>query len=261
MRILTTGVLSGFGRYIHETLGGIGWTRQFTVEDREEVQRKGTDIIIHCAFNSRQTVDSDHLYSYLMDNVFLTKELISIPHRKFMFISSVDVYPKMQGLRSEKEMIDLFSVKGLYGMTKLMSESIVREHCPNYLILRCSSLLGKYSGKNNLIRIMEDEPCGLTLSGDSRLNCVLYLDVSEVIRFAIKHDIEGIYNVTSSENIFLSEVASVLDKQVNFGSYYYDVGDIDNSKISSIFPIFRKTSKEVIVQFARLWLGGVKEWI
>ena len=253
MRILTTGILSGLGKHIYEKFGGLGWTRQLSTEDREEIKHKGVDVIIHCAFNSRQSVDSDSLYNYTADNVLLTEELVSLPHQKFIFISSVDVYPRREGLCSEDEVIDVNAVNGIYGITKLMSEAIVRQHCPDYLILRCVSLLGKYSRKNSLIRIIEDEPCTLTLSGDSRLNYILHSDVSDFIQFAIKNDVQGIYNVASTENVTLSAVSDMLDKQVNFGTYRYDVGNIDNSKISFIFPVFSRTSKEVINQFVREW--------
>jgi len=248
MRVLTTGILSGLGKHIYEKFGGLGWTRQISTEDCEGIKRKGVDVIIHCAFNSRQSVDSDSLYDYVADNLLLTEELVYIPHQKFIFISSVDVYPR-PGLRAENEVIDVNDASGIYGITKLMSEAIVRQHCSNHLILRCVALLGRYSRKNSLIRIIEDEPCALTLSGDSRFNYILHSDVSDFIRFAMKHDIRGIYNVSSSENVVLSAVADMLGKQVNFGAYPYDVGDIDNSKISSIFPVFKKTSKEVVTQF------------
>lgn len=249
MRILITGTLSGLGKHTHETLGGICWNRQLTGEDREEIKRNGVDCIIHCAFNSHQSVGSCSLYAYMSDNVLLTKELVSVPHQKFILISSVDVYPQMPGLRYENHVIDINAINGIYGITKLMSEAIVREHCPDYLILRCASLLGRDSRKNSLIRIIEDDPCTLTLSDDSRLNYVLHSDVSDFIQFAMKYDVRGIYNVASADNMVLSAVANILGKQVNFGSYRYDVGDIDNSKISSISPTFKKSSMKVITQF------------
>jgi len=257
VRILTTGTLSGLGKHLYETFGGLGWTRHPAGDGREEIGPNGVDVIIHCAFNSSQSVDSDCLYAYLGDNALLTDELVSIPHQKFIFISSVDVYPRRPGFRQENEVIDLNAVNGIYGITKLMSEAIVRQHCPNYLILRCVSLLGKYARKNSVIRIIEDEPCTLALSGDSRLNYVVHSDVSDFIRFAMGHDVQGIYNISSAENLVLSAVADRLGKEVCFGPYRYDVGDIDNSKVSSVFPAFRKTSMEVVAKFVRERSAGI----
>ena len=249
MRVLTTGAGSGLGRHIHEKFGGTGWTRQLTPVDREGIKREGVDLIVHCAFNPRHPVDSKSLYDYMADNVSLTEELASIPHNEFILLSSVDVYPKGPGLCSESEEIEADAVRGIYGVTKLMSEAIVRQRCPNHLILRCVSLLGKYARKNSLLRIVNDEPCVLTLSGDSRFNYVLHSDVSDFISFALDNQLKGTYNVASSGNVALSQVADMLGKKVEFGEYRYDVGNIDNCKITSIFPAFKKTSEDVVTEF------------
>ena len=252
MEILTTGVRSGLGRYIHENLGGVGLTRQQSGKEFQKIKNRGVDTIIHCAFNTARGINSESLFSYLEDNVFLTKELVSIPHQKFIFISSIDVYPKSESVHSESEVIEVDSVDGIYAITKLISESIVKQHCPDFLILRCSAFLGKYSRRNSLLRIIEDENCVLTLSGESEFYYILYPDVLEFIKYAIDNGLTGIYNVASSDSITLSEVADILGKKVEFGSYKYGVGKIDNSKISAVFPAFNKTSKEVIRQF----IGG-----
>lgn len=251
MRLLTTGTSSGLGKYIYENLGGVGLTRTTSSEEIEKVRNDGVDTIIHCAFNSGRGINSEHLYHYIEDNVFLTKKLASFPHKKFIFISSVDIYPKDTMYHSEDEIIDIDSVRGIYGISKIISESIVKTHCKNYVILRCSSLLGKYSRKNSLTRIIEDRECTLTLSSNSIFNCVLYTDILDFIAFSMEHDIKGIYNTVSSENVVISEIAEILKKNAKFGTYFYDVGNIDNSKISIVFPSFKKTSREIVTQLAR----------
>jgi len=249
-RTLITGTRSGLGRHIYEKLGGIPWTRHSTGEGNKKILKKTSiDVIIHCAFNSKQPTHFENLYGYLRDNVLLTHELTLMPHRKFIFISTADVYPPKPILHSENEDINVGEVRSLYCLTKLMSEAVIRKHCANYLILRCVALLGKYSRKNSLVKMVKENPCTLSLSGESRLNYILHSDVSDFVKFAIKNDVCGIYNISSCENVILSEVADMLGKQINFGSYRYDVGDIDNSKIVSILPLFKKTSKEVITQF------------
>ncbi len=168
-----------------------------------------------------------------------------------MFISSVDVYPKDGDRHKEDEVISADSVSGIYPVTKLMSESIVRGHCDDYLILRASSLLGEYARKNNLIRIAEDTKDTLSLAGASTLNFVLYSDILEFIKCAIRKNISGVFNLVSSENITLAEVAEMLGKNVKFGDYSYFVGNIDNSKACSVLSAFNKTSREVVNRFVK----------
>jgi nucleoside-diphosphate-sugar epimerase len=253
MRILTTGINSGIGKYIYEKLGGLALTRSTTLEEWKELKNKGADIIIHCAFNSQKTVNTQTLYQYLNDNVLLTKELALIPHKKFIFMSSIDVYPTNIGPHSEEEVLNIDLKLGMYGITKLMSEAIIKNFCNNYLILRASALLGKYSRKNSLIRMIEDKECKLTLSSNSIFNYVLYPDMLNFIKFSIDNDLKGIYNTVSAENITLSEIAYMLQKDISWGEYFYNCGEgeIDNKKSSSFFTPFKKTSKEVILQFIR----------
>ena len=142
----------------------------------------------------------------------------------------MDVYPNHLDRRSEDEVIDVNAVDGIYGITNLMSEAVVRENCPDHLILRCFSLVGKYARKNTL----------------TRFNYILHSDISDLIQLAIENDTQGVFNVATSENVDLFTVAAMLGKKVDFGTHRYDVGKVDNRKIASIFPALSRHSKETI---------------
>lgn len=242
---LITGLSSGLGKYLHDNLGGVPFNRK-VIKDEE------TEIIIHCAFDRTRGINSQNLYQYLSDNVFLTKRLTKIPHRKFIYISSIDVYPQNNEKHFEDEVIDIDQVSNIYAFAKLASESLIQNLCPNFSILRCTTLLGKDSKENSLIKIIKENHPTLTLSADSLFNYILHKDVIEFIKLAIEKDLQGIYNLSSSENISLSEVANLLKRKVNFGNYMYNVGYIDNTKASAIFSAFKKSSKEVMAEFSRL---------
>lgn len=237
---LITGTSNGLGKYLHDNLGGISFVRSDAKDERAE-------IIIHCAFNSEH--NPKDLDQYFKDNVFLTGKLTKISHGKFIFISSVDVYPKDSKKHLEDEIININEIDGLYGVTKLMSEHLVKNNCPNFLILRCTALIGKDSRKNSLIRVIEEDNLALTLSEKSVFNYILHSDVLKFIKLAIKKDLKGVYNLASSKNITLKEVTNLFKKRVKFGNYIYNVGNIDNDKASNFFPDFKKTSKEIISEF------------
>lgn len=245
---LVTGSSGGLGKYLHDNLGGISLNRQ-TFENEDWV-KKGADIIIHCAFNSDH--NPKNMDQYFQDNVLLTEKLIKIPHKKFIFISSIDVYPKNLSKHTEDEILDADKTKDLYAKTKLLSEDLVKRNCSNFLILRCTALLGKDSRANSLIKIIQEKNPILTLSAKSVFNYILHRDVLEFIKLAIEKDLQGIYNLASAKNITLSEVAQILKKDVHFGSYIYNVGKIDNTKTSLAFPILNKTSKEVVANFIKI---------
>lgn len=244
-KFLITGTSSGLGKYLHQQLGGIPFKK-------DSADRKETEILIHCAFNRARVISSENLYQYISDNIFLTKRLTTIPHRKFIYISSVDVYPKDNKVHTEEENIDVNLVKGMYALCKLIAESIVKKSCSNFLVLRCSSLLGKDSKENSLIKIVKEENPTLTLSASSVFNYILHTDVLEFIKIAIEKDLQGIYNLASSENITLSEITELLGKKVSFGHYMYNVGNINNSKVCKLLPSLKKNSREAINEFTKL---------
>lgn len=242
---LITGSSSGLGKYLHDQLGGSAFNR-----DGKNVTETG--VIIHCAFNRAREVNSKGLYEYLSDNIFLTEKLTKIPHKKFIYLSSVDVYPKDNKKHLEDEVIDVNQVSGSYAITKLMSESIIQNLCHNFLILRCSTLLGRDSRENSLIKIIKENNPTLTLSSESIFNFILHKDVLKFVKKAMEENLQGIYNVSSSKNISLFEISELLGKKVNFGNYIYNVGEIDNKKVSKLLSSFKKNSKEVINEFTKI---------
>lgn len=250
MKFLISGTASGLGKHLFQVFNGISYTHDTPTENLITLQKKGVDIIIHAASNSSNNVTSKDLYSYIEDNIFLTKKLLKIPHKKFIFISSVDVYPKDGKEHNEEEIININSVSGIYAITKLVSESLVKKLSSNYLILRCSAMLGKYSRKNSLIKIMQENKPVLSLSEKSNFNYILHYDISEFIKIATEKNLIGIYNLASADNISLLEVAKFFEKRVKFGNYIYTVGTIDNNRAASLLPHLRKKSKELIEEFS-----------
>ena len=254
-KILVTGVGSGLGKYIHQELGGLGLTRQNSEEVLQSAKKSGVDVIIHCAFNPRSDFFSDSFADYIGDNILLTYRLAEIPHRQFIYVSSIDVYPISKTIHTEDEAISANQVSGIYGITKLASESIVQRGSKKFLILRGVGFLGACTRKNSCQKIIEDDPCELTLTADSVFNYVRHADILDFIRLAIQNGTHGIYNLASSQNITLKEVANFFKKKVKYGSHRYDVGEISNQRIAQTSPAFQKTSMEAVVQFAEKDLG------
>jgi nucleoside-diphosphate-sugar epimerase len=241
-QFLITGTSSGLGKYLHDHLGGVSFKRDgVNVEDAE--------VVIHSAFDRKREVTSENLYQYLLDNVFLTEKLVKLPHKKFIYISSVDVYPKNNTKHSENEIIDINQISSAYALTKLMAESIIQSLSPNFLILRCSALLGRDAKENSLIKMIKQENPTVTLSAESVCNFILHIDVLKFIHTAVEKNLQGIYNIVASKNITTGEIAELLEKKITFGNYVYNVGNIDNTKASQMIPALKKTSQETVKEF------------
>ncbi len=246
-KFLITGSQSGLGRFLHEYFVGIGFHRNSNFDQI----KAGADFVVHCAARPPELVTSKSLFPFLEDNVLLTEKLVEIPHKKFIYISSVDVYPKNLAVHSEEENIPLESISDIYGLCKLMSESIVQKTCRNHLILRCASFLGPYARSNSLIKLLEEENPLLSLSAESALNYIRHNQIAEFIKYASENNVQGIYNATSSENVTLARIAETFKRKARFGSFTYKAGTISNKKISSVSPSFEQTSLDIIHQFIK----------
>ena len=249
MNILVTGSRSGLGRFLHEELGGFSLSREMPLA---HLELPGClDAIIHCAFNSNNSTSSKDLYSYLDDNIFLTSRLTEIPCRKFVYLSSIDVYPKDDAEHTEDEHIDLSRLSVSYSIMKLLAESIIQKKCENYVIIRPGLLLGKYTRKNNLVKLISNDNVSLSLTKESTFNCVLYSDLLCFFKEVMKQDLSGIFNAVRSNCLSLGGVARNLKKAVSFGDYTYKSGTISNRKISEICRCFSGKSEGAINEFIK----------
>lgn len=248
-KLVITGAGTGLGRFLYENLGGLGVTRSTVDADLQRLGLFGAEVIIHCAFNRSRDASASSMYGYVNDNVLLTAALAAVPHDKFIYLSSIEVYPKNGALHSETESIGMDAINGLYGAAKLMSEAIVTRMSANPLILRAAGLVGGYSRRNTVIRLLEDDEPELTLSPDSSVNCVLYEDVLAFLKEAMRRDIKGVVNIASSSNATLEEIAAHLGKRPRYGSWRYDAGRIDNIKAASMSAGFAGTSMDVLSRF------------
>jgi|TARA_R100000995_G_C3474390_1_gene120092 nucleoside-diphosphate-sugar epimerase len=229
-KVLVTGANSGLGKYIASQIDCAILTR----ENSKSVLDKTYDTIIHCAFNSRKNVND--YYEIVRDNIFLTKDLCKVPHNKFVFISSIDVYQEEDNL---------------YKTSKLMAESIVNKMATNSLTLRCSAILGETMRKNNFRKIIEDVDPKLSLSGESSFNYILQEDILNFLNIAIKINYNGIVDFVSSTNITLKEVSDLLEKKVDFGSYVYRTPELSSESLASVFPPAALTSKQNVKRYLK----------
>ena len=244
---IITGINSGLGKYLFGNMNFYGFSRETDIKSTKQNKFK---TIIHCAYNKDRDINSNNLYDYMYDNLLLTHELLNIPHDKFIYISTVDVYPKKGQLCKEDDIIKIKDVDGIYGITKLMSEQIVINNCKNHLILRPTALLGPYIKPNSLVKMLNRKNEKLNLSINSKLNYVHHKDVLMFINYALRNDTTGIFNLASKTNISLSKICIEFNiPDVSFGNYFYDIGNIDNSKIVKIMPEFNKTSIKVVEDF------------
>ncbi len=193
MKVLITGTNSGLGKWLSNQFPNCDkLTRESDISDFPKktwapdysgYAYKPYDLIIHCACVISHCDWNNVSIDLFRDNVFLTRDLIKIPHKKFILISSIDE-----------------AKDSPYGVSKRLSEIIVKSLCNNYLILRPSALLGKEMKKNTFQKIINGEDIALTPS--TVMNYVLYEDVLS----AIESEYEGVKVLRSDGNVTIKKI-------------------------------------------------------
>jgi len=173
LKVLISGTNSGLGNWLSKQFPECD---KYTRDTKWSDLKDEYDLIIHCAAAITHNGWDNVSIDLFEDNVFLTRDLANIPHTKFIYISSIDE-----------------AKDSPYGVTKRISEIIVKDLCKNYLILRPSSLIGEGMKKNTFQKIVHGDDIALT--PDTIMNFILYEDVLDAIKFdmdTLKSDMEGL---------------------------------------------------------------------
>jgi len=252
--LLITGARSGLGHSAHRALGGIALVRGMSVDDPGIRAAAPFDAIIHCAVNAAKDVSMRTAYHYMADNLLLTQQLVGIPHRKFVFVSTLAVYPPTGRAVREDEDIDLLPLAGPYAFTKLFSDLYVQEHAKDPLILRTTTLLGPSIRPSTVHRALTQKDCQLFLAPSARYNFVMHDEIIEFIVQAMDSGISGAFNIGSEGLVRLSSIVDQLGLSVSYGEYRYDIGPVDSRKAGALHPAFARPAWQTLNRYID-WLG------
>jgi nucleoside-diphosphate-sugar epimerase len=247
--ILVTGVRSGLGHAVHQALGGIGFTRGMALDDPAILAAAPFDAIVHCAVNAAKSVSMKTAYGYMEDNLLLTQRLVDVPHRKFVFVSSLAVYPPIGRAISEDEDVDLLPLAGPYAFTKLFSDLYVQQRATEPLVLRTTTLLGPAIRPSTVSRALTQRDCELFLAPDSRYNFVMHEDIIDFIVQAMDRAVTGAFNLGSEGLVVLSSIVRQLGLSVRYGAHHYDIGPVDSGKAGALHPAFARPSWQTLNRY------------
>jgi len=180
---------------------------------------KDKDVIIHLAAQNR----ADDVTLWKTNTEGLLKLLIAIKKHgktgcRFVFASSFQVYTPTFTPKKIKESSDT-EANGIYGLSKLAGEALVRSYCKNHAILRMSNIYGP-GGKpfyNSVIATFSHlikEGKTLTINGDgsSTRDFVFVEDVADAIEKAVSSGKTGTYNICTGEAVSLNKIIKIISK-------------------------------------------------
>jgi nucleoside-diphosphate-sugar epimerase len=179
------------------------------------------DLVVHCAGKAHSIPYNEvQGYNFFEVNVLGTQNLLkglslSFPPKQFVFISSVAVYGREEGvniMESEK-----LSALDPYGLSKIQAEQIVIDWCKKNnvvcTILRLPLLVGKNPPGNlgAMIKVIQKGYYFNIGGGRAKKSMVLAEDVARFIPMIAP--IGGIYNLTDGLHPQFTELSSVIAKK------------------------------------------------
>ena len=239
-KVLVSGASSGLGKYLAEELDADTYCRN------SELACGEYDVVVHNAWDTQRRDPCTFTYFTYAQALF--NKLVCVPHKKFIFLSSVEVYPKDHKDHKEYDedsALDNRDINGVYGITKFSIEQQLASH-DNCVIIRPSSLLGEYTRSGNNVSKIRDGKT-VRLNPFSILNFVLYEDILKFMQVAIEKDLKGIYNLISSNHLTVSTIHHGAFEEDN---YLYKLSKICNKKVQEFVPELSRSSEETY----KLWL-------
>ena len=238
------GAGAGIGRFLAKKLGAIPFVR-----GDDPNMLIGVDTIIYCAAKARFETPQDDIAAALEDNLFLLDRISRVPHKRFVYFSSVDVYPVDAGVHREDEKLVLEQVRSGYPAFKLMAEAVVLKRCVAPLILRPTSLFGPGMRPNNIVRLFNRDPAGLSLRADATFNCITYDMVAALIEAAYRKGVSGIVNCAAADSVCLRDLAHEIGYEGDFGIHVYQAPRLSNQKARALVSGFERSSFEILKDF------------
>jgi len=224
---------------------------QIDRDNYNDYKGKEFDIVINANGNSNKIWSNENrLGDFEASTVSVYKTLLDFPCKKYIYISSVDVYENHSSEKttSETESINPSNLAP-YGFHKFLSECIIKNLAGDYIILRCPMMLGTNLKKGPIYDILKNSR--LFVSGSSAFQMITTKELAEIILSLLKKDVsKEIFNVGGKGKIELNDIGKYIKKEIDFQkNSETQIYETDISKLSKIFPL--KNSEEYLKDFLK----------
>ncbi len=217
------------------------------------------DLLINANGNSKKYLsEQDPLLDFNLSVSSVLESLLKFKYKKYIFLSSGDVYPNQSNpdLTNENQLLDV-SKQSRYGLHKFLAEQLVVNYAKNWLIFRMGGFVGEGLKKNAVFDIINNRD--VWLSADSELQFIntntaakIMLEIAigdlskEIINFGgdgvIK--ISKIHTDAKSTSCYLPHA-----KKVRF--------ELNLDKLKKIVRGRIPTSNNEVIDYIKLWKESI----
>lgn len=221
---------------------------------------KQVDMVIHLASKMADYKHDEYQQlSVLEDNIEITKNMVLITKKlklnKIINLSSIAVYPNIDGVFDENSKIDMSSNSDcLYGLSKFCSENIFQYMFKNEKTvvtnLRVAQVYGEGMRDDRIIPIMRSElkeENTITVFGQGeRISNFIHIDkLIEIIKCFVVNDIDGVCNIGDESLSYMDIAKSLIGEYGNGASRII----LKDNGVRAKFVLDTKKMKEIINNF------------
>lgn len=213
---------------------------------------KSFEIIINANGNSKRFWANENIIGdFEASTISVYKSLFDFNYNLYIYISSSDVYMNHEDNAVNSEDSIPSNIKlSPYGFHKFLSEKIVINNCPSYLILRSSLILGTGLKKGPIFDIFNKLP--LRISEESKLQMITAHDIARIIISLLNKKITNeVFNIGGRGVVNFSMLNKYFKDKINFSkNAETQIYEMNVEKINKIFPIL--SSSEYLEKYLNL---------
>jgi|1048.fasta_scaffold01550_6 nucleoside-diphosphate-sugar epimerase len=198
------------------------------------------EILINANGNSKKFLSTQNPKIDFIDSVqSVQKSLIDFKFKKYIFLSTSDVYPdcSKEDSTQECQIIDC-NKQTTYGFHKYIAELCVQHNAKNWLIIRQGGFVGLGLKKNVIFDVLYSNE--IFVNPKSRFQFInTDISASLVIDLAIKYNLSNqIFNLTATGTISVEEIMKILNR--------YPVYKANDA------PLFNEISTKKVSKYVKL---------
>lgn len=222
-----------------------------TKENYKDFLNKEFDVVINANGNSKRFwANKNILEDFTRSTISVYKSLFDFRFKKYIYISSSDVYENHSTNEYTNEARKISPLElSPYGFHKYISEIIIKKNVKNYLILRCSMMLGKNLKKGPIYDILNNKE--LFISQNSRLQMITTEEISKIIKVLIKKEIKAeIFNLGGKGTVKFKDINKYTNIQISYlQNSEKQIYEMSIRKISKFFSI--RSSEYYLQEYLR----------
>lgn len=228
-----------------------------TRDNYQECIAEDFDVFINANGNSKRFWALQNVFQdFEASTISVYKTMLDFQFKKYVYISSVDVYPNHSSLsKTREDQVIRIVNQNAYGFHKHLSEQIVQKHVANWIILRSSMILGKKMNKGPFYDILNCNPIFVTL--DSKLQLITTNAIAQIIMTLIsKNTTCETFNLGGLGAFPLSRARKYFDNKIQISpKAQKQIYQMDVNKIAKLYPQL-KTSEQYLQEFLKDYLNA-----